>query len=322
VWNAEAHTKAKANLTGNGYPVAFLSTPSTAQPSRISLETGGVLDFAAFGPKDGTPVVFHHGTPGSLILFEPFLEAAAERGLRYVSYSRPGYGNSRRQPGRTVADCAKDTASILDRLGADRFYVIGWSGGGPHALGCAALLPQRVVAASTIAAVAPWGSQNLDWLAGMGKENIEEFRAALAGPDELRSYLEREGLGFARVTGDQIIEAFGDLVDDVDKSALSSQLGAFLADNIHEALRNGFWGWFDDDIAFINDWGFDLSRIKVPVTVWQGAKDRMVPFAHGRWLAEHLPGARAHLLPEHGHLSLAVGSFAEILDDLIASGKR
>ena len=156
----------------------------------------------------------------------------------------------------------------------------------------------------------------------MGKENIEEFRAALAGPEELRAFIEREAPGFANVTGDQIVAAFGDLVADVDKAALTGQLGAFLADNIREALRNGIWGWFDDDIAFTRDWGFDLGRIKVPVSVWQGAQDRMVPFAHGRWLAEHIPDTLAHLLPEHGHLSLAIQSYDKILDDLITSGRR
>jgi len=220
-----------------------------------------------------------------------------------------------------VADCSTDTANILDQFGADCFFVIGWSGGGPHALACAALLPQRVIAASTIASPAPYGSQNLDWQAGQDKETIEKVQAALADPDELQSLLEREEPKFAQVTGDQIIAALGDLPD-VDKAVLSGPLGAFLADNIREAYRNGFWGLFDDNIAFVRDWGFDLSRIKVPVTVWQGAKDRMVPFAHGQWLADNVRDARAHLLAEHGHLSLAVGSFDKILDDLIASGKR
>jgi len=292
------------------------------QRSRISLRAGGVLDVAVAGPEDGIPLVFHHGTPNSLILFEPFIEATVKRGLRYLSYSRPGYGNSTRKPGRKVADCSRDTVEIIDQLGVDRFFVIGWSGGGPHALACAALLPQRVIAASTIASIAPWGSQNLNWLAGMGKENIEEFNAALAGPDELRLFLERVGPEFAQVTGEQIIAAFGDLVGDVDKAALTGEFGAFLAHNVREALHNGFWGWFDDDIAFISDWGFDLTLINVPVTVWQGAKDQMVPFAHGQWLAEHLPAVQARLLPEHGHLSLAVGSFSKILDDLIASAKH
>lgn len=285
------------------------------------VEDGGVVDVGVAGPKDGIPLVFHHGTPMSLILFQPFVEAAVSRGLRYVSYSRPGYGNSTRQPGRTIVDCSKDTEDILDQLGADRLYVIGWSGGGPHALACAALLPKQVIAASTIAGVAPWGSADLDWMADMGKENVEEFTAALAGPDELRLFLERAAPMLAQATGDQIIAAFGDLIAEVDKAALKGEVGVFFAENNREALMNGFWGWFDDDIAFSRDWGFNLSRINVPVNVWQGAKDRMVPFAHGRWLSEHIPDARAHMVPDQGHLSLAIGSFSKILDDLIASGK-
>jgi len=273
------------------------------------------------GPKDGTPLVFHHGSPGARMLFEPFVEAAVARGLRYVSYSRPGYGNSTRQPGRIVADCSTNTANLLDQLGADHFFTIGWSGGGPHALACAAILPQRVIAASTIASPAPYGAQNLDWLAGQGAETIEKIQAVLTDPGRLQSLLEREEPKFAHVTGDQIIAALGDLPE-VDKAVLSGRLGAFLADNLREAYQNGFWGLFDDNIAFSRDWGFDLGRIKVPVTVWQGAKDRMVPFAHGRWLADNVRDVRAHLLPEHGHLSLAVSSFDKILDDLIANGKR
>lgn len=292
------------------------------QRSRISLRDGRVLDIAVAGPEHATPLLFHHGTPGSLILFQPFIEAAEARGLRYLSYSRPGYGDSTRQPGRTIAHCALDTAQVIDHIGVDRFFTIGWSGGGPHALACSALIPQRVIAASTIAGVAPWGSQDLDWLAGMSKENIEEFGAVLAGSDELQSFLERVGPKFAQVTGDQVIAALGELVGDEDKAALTGELGAFIAANFREALRNGHWGWFDDDVAFVRDWGFDLARIDVPVTVWQGAKDRMVPSAHGRWLAQHVPEARPRLLPEHGHLSLAVDSFNRILDDMLQSAKR
>ena len=298
----------------------YLSALSVTR-SRISLGSGRIVEATVSGLKDGIPLVFHHGTPGSLLLFEPFIKATLARGLRYVSYSRPGYGNSTRQPARTIADCSVDTGKILDQLGVDSFYAIGWSGGGPHALACAALLPKRVIAASTIAGVAPYGSRDLDWLAGMGKENIEEFQAALAGPDELRTFLERATAALAEVTSEQIVSSFGDLIDDVDKAALTGEFGSFLAENTREALRNGFWGWLDDDLAFTRDWGFDLSRINVPVNVWQGGKDRMVPFAHGRWLSQRLPNARVHLLPEHGHLSLAIGSFSKILDDLTAGGK-
>jgi len=283
---------------------------------------GEVLDICVAGPKGGVPLVFHHGTPGSRLLFQPFIEAVVTRGLRYVSYSRPGYGDSTRRPGRTVAECSKSVGIIMDELGADRFYAIGWSGGGPHALACAALLPKRVIAASTIAGVAPFEAQGLDFLAGMGKENIEEFHAALAGPDELRLFLESAAPAFAHVTGDQITASFGDLIDDVDRAALTGGFSNFLAENMRQALRSGFWGWFDDDVEFTSNWSFDLSRIVVPVSVWQGAKDRMVPFAHGHWLSERIPGAQAHLLPDQGHLSLAVGHFNQILDDMIEIGKQ
>ena len=297
--------------------MAFLST-TFVERRRISPG----LDVAVAGPRDGVPLVFHHGSPGSLVLFEPFIEAVVGRGLRYVSYSRPGYGNSTRQPGRVVADCSTDTVNIVNQLGAQRFYVIGWSGGGPHALACAVLLPKRVMAASTIASPAPYGSKNLNWQAGQSRETIKKVEAAHAGrTDELKSLLEREEPLFAHITGDQIIAALGGLPD-VDKTALTGQLGAFLAGNIREAYRNGIWGLFDDNIAFANDWGYNLGLIDVPVAVWQGGKDRMVPFAHGKWLANKMPNAQAHLLPGEGHLSLAVGHFDEILDNLIANGKR
>ena len=152
----------------------------------------------------------------------------------------------------------------------------GWSAGGPHSLACAALLPQCVIAASTIAGVAPYGAKNLDWEAGQDPETIEKIHAAINDPDKLQSLLEREEPTYAHVTSDQIIAALGNLPD-VDKAVLSGQVGDFLAANIREAFRNGIWGIYDENIALSHDWGFDLSQIKVPVAVWQGAKDEMVP---------------------------------------------
>jgi pimeloyl-ACP methyl ester carboxylesterase len=284
---------------------------------RVSLDDGRALDVAVAGAADATPFVFHHGTPGSAIVFEPFLLEVLARGLRYIASSRSGYGDSTRRPGRTVADCVGDTVAVVEQLGHDRFYTAGWSGGAPHAIACATLMPERVLAAASIAGPAPTGAEGLDWLGGMGEENVEEFGAAIAGSDELRSYLKKVGPDFGAVTGEKIVAALGDLVGEVDKAALTGQLGAFLAGNIREGLRNGIWGWFDDDLAFVRDWGFVLRALAVPVTVWQGAQDRMVPFSHGEWLAGHAP-VRARLLPEHGHLSLAVASFPTILDDLVA----
>ncbi len=284
--------------------------------SSLNLSDGRSLD-AYIDDVEGTPLVFHFGTPSSGLPMDDHVDLARERGLRWISWSRPGYGSSTRNPGRTVVDVVADTREVMDQLGADRAYLAGWSGGGPHALACAALIPERVIGVSTIASVAPWGAEGLDFLDGMGAENIEEFGAALEGEEALVGFKERVWPVFRNVTAEEIGEAFGDLVDDVDRGALTGEFAGAAAANIREGLRDGYYGWLDDDLAFVRNWGFDLLSIDVPVHIWQGAHDRMVPFAHGQWLAANCGGACVHLRPEHGHVSL-VAAFGEILDEMVS----
>jgi pimeloyl-ACP methyl ester carboxylesterase len=290
-------------------------------PKQMTLNDGRSLDIYLAGPETGTPLLFHIGTPGAGLPFAPFVDTLAERGLRYVSFSRPGYGSSTRRAGRDVVDVVEDSAAVLDAIGAERCYVIGWSGGGPHALACAARLPERVMAVATIGGVAPYPADGLDWAAGMGAENLEEFDAAVAGPDELIVFKERAAPALRAVTPEEVADAFGDLIDDVDRGSLTGAFSVWMADQFHEALRVGYWGWFDDDLAFVKPWGFSLDEIRVPTFVWQGAHDRMVPYAHGEWLVDHIPGARPRLFAEHGHLSLAVDSVPRIVDELLAEGR-
>lgn len=288
--------------------------------AQLSVDVGGrVLDVIVSGPDDGLPLVFHHGTPMSNVQFQPFVDAALERGLRMVTYSRPGYGASTRHEGRTVADAAGDTAAILDALGSEQCVTVGWSGGGPHALACAALLPDRAAACATIAGVGPFGHPDLDFLAGMGEMNVEEFGYVIAGDDEallryMHAYEEETRDG----TPEGVIEALRSLLPPVDVEAMRDELGWFFVENDREAFRYGVWGWFDDDVAFMRPWGFDPAAIQVPATIWQGKVDLMVPFAHGQWLAAHVAGARAELSDVDGHISLAVGRFGDILDRLVA----
>jgi pimeloyl-ACP methyl ester carboxylesterase len=289
----------------------------------IGVETrdGRTLHVWVEGPDDGDVVIDHHGTPSSGLPFPPSVNAAAERGLRHVSYSRPGYGASTRDEGRSVSSCAADVGAIADVLGVDRFYTIGGSGGGPHTLACAALLPERVIAVASIAGVVPWGAEGIDFLEGMGEDNHVEFGAALAGPAALKTWMDEHAHDTADVgSAEDLLKAFGDLVSPVDREALSGEFAAHMVANEHVALANGYWGWYDDDLAFTRDWGFDPAAITVPVAIWQGRRDRFVPFTHGEWLAAHIPGARAHIYDEHGHLSLALASFGAILDDLIELG--
>jgi pimeloyl-ACP methyl ester carboxylesterase len=281
------------------------------------LSDGRTLDVYADAPNRAVPLVFHNGTPSSGQLYAPFVDEASQRGLQMVSFSRAGYGDSTRKPGRRVRDAVPDVAAVLDQLGAQRFYTVGWSGGGPHALACAALLPERVIGAATVGSLAPYDAEGLGWMAGMGDENVAAFRAALAGDDSLRTLLEGVGPSFVAVTAQEVAASLGGLVSDVDRAAISDQAAAWLAAVFRESVRNGIWGWHDDELALVSPWGFDVGGIDVPVAIWQGAQDRMTPSAHGEWLASHIPGAHPHLLRAHGHLSLGVDSFGLILDDLL-----
>ncbi len=284
----------------------------------IRLPDGRRLDVRMSGPPDGLPLIFHHGTPGAAVPRRALERQAHARGLRVVSMSRPGYGGSTRQPGRSVADVVADTAAVLAWTGSDQCLVSGTSGGGPHALACAARLP-GAAAALVVAGVAPYGAHGLDWMGGMGDDNVTEFSAALAGEADLRPVLSAQRADLAQINGDEITSAMETLLPDVDRAVLTGEYGDDVAASFREAVRTGIDGWVDDDLAFTKPWGFDLGEISVPVTLWQGTADLMVPFTHGEWLAARIPGVRAHLEPGEGHLSITVGAAGRMLDDLTAA---
>ncbi len=294
-------------------------TAIPTSPTRlITTPDGRSLDVWLAGPPDGIPVVYHSGTPGNGLPYADYVAALADRGLRYVSVTRPGYGGSTRLEGRAVAHVVADTRTVLDELGVDMAYVAGWSGGGPHALACAALMPERVLGTAILAGVAPYPAPGLDWLAGMGAENIAEFNLTLQGADALLPSVEAGAAMMRSVTPEGIADAFGDLVDEVDRATAHGPFAGYLAALDHEAFRISHWGWLDDDITFTQPWGFNVADIESRVHVWQGAHDRMVPFGHGQWLAANIPNACPHLFAEHGHLSLVVEQFPRIIDELLA----
>jgi pimeloyl-ACP methyl ester carboxylesterase len=284
----------------------------------LQLADGRTLEYLVDGPADGTPLLLHNGSPSAAGLFAPMVETAARHGLRLVTYSRPGYGGSTPQPGRSVASVAEDVAALLDAIGADRFLTVGWSGGGPHALASAALLPGRCLAAATIGGVAPYDAEGLVWQDGMAEENIQEFAAAAAGEGPLTEFLTEFEQMLAQVRGEDVSGALGGLVSEVDRRALTDDFAEYTAGLFRGALSTGIAGWRDDDLAFVKDWGFDPAAITVPVIIWHGEQDRMVPFAHGRWLAAEVPGAAAHLEPEEGHLSPVLNRFDAVAAELAA----
>ncbi len=263
-------------------------------------------------------LIAHHGTPGEGTKFADWEPAVAARGLRLVGYSRPGYATSDRDAGRSVGDVAADVAALADALEVDRFVTLGRSGGGPHSIACAALLPDRCLAAAALVTVAPWQAEGLNFFDGMAQGNIDEFNAALAGEGALREWMATHGEPYRHVSGESIAGAMAPLLPPVDLAVLTGEFAEEDAAGIRRALEHGFDGWVDDDLAFTRPWGFDVTGIRVPVRIWQGELDQLVTVAHGQWLADRIPGATFNLAKGHGHLSLALEHRDAILDDLLS----
>jgi pimeloyl-ACP methyl ester carboxylesterase len=286
----------------------------------LRLPDGRLLDFRVSGRAGNPPLFFLHGTPGAAIPVRAVERAVHARGLQLVTTSRPGYGSSTRHAGRRVVDVVADIEVVMAGIGAESCLVAGWSGGGPHALACAALLP-HVRAVLVIAGLAPFPAEGIDWLSGMGENNLTEFGAAFAGEDRLRPYLEGLQEHLKAATVSDIKTSLATLLANVDQAVLTDEFGEDMATGFREALRIGVDGWIDDDLAFTEPWGFDLEDISVPVVLWQGSEDLMVPFAHGKWLASRLPGASVHLQEGEGHLSIGLGALDQMLDELVQAGE-
>ena len=283
----------------------------------VGLTDGRTLAVVEDGDPSGAPVIYHHGTPSAGRPYAAWAQDAAARGVRLIGYDRAGYGGSDRRAGRSVADVADDIAGLAAALGLERFATWGVSGGGPHALACAALC-ERCAAAATFASVAPYGEPDLDFMAGMGEDNVHEFGAALEGEVALRPLLEQFAAALTDATAEQLAEEMRTLLSPPDAAALTGAFAEHLLASFHTAVRPGVGGWLDDDLAFVRPWGFALADIAVPVQLWQGDQDLMVPRSHGEWLARHVPGADVHISPGDGHLTVVANHLGEVLAWLAA----
>jgi len=274
-----------------------------------TLETpdGRTLAFATWGDPAGFPILSLHGTPGCRFNRWPNEELYDRLGVHLVTHDRAGYGQSDRHHGRSVADEAADVAALADALGLDRFGVIGGSGGGPHVLACAALLSDRIVRATCVVGVAPFGPPGLDeddWLAGMDEENVKEERKALAGEEVLTPFLEEQ----QRISEERVAVDPSTLLDDFELSESDrAQLARpeymlAITESTSEQAANGVGGWVDDDLAFLKPWGFAVGAVSVPVLIRYGLTDVLVPPQHGEWLAANVPGCIVEVEASAGHL--------------------
>ena len=271
----------------------------------VTLADGRLIAYEEVGDPAGVPLFVLHGTPGSrLSSLHQNPSRVADAGLRVITYDRPGYGRSGRHRGRRVVDCVPDVAAIADELALEHFAVTGGSGGGPHALAVGARLPRRVTRVLCTVSGAPFDA-DLNWFEGMDRTNVREFGWALEGEETLSRELQREAQETLAGLEEDPAALFRDIdLAPADRAALEDEdLRQGLSRSLREALREGVWGWVDDDLAFINPWGFDVSELQVPVEVRYGSADVLVPPTHGAWLAAHIRNAVVTVEADAGHLA-------------------
>jgi pimeloyl-ACP methyl ester carboxylesterase len=256
------------------------------------------------GRLDGRPIFAHGGTPNSRLLYEPDVELAERQGVRLISYDRPGYGGSTPLPGRTVADCTQDVRAIAQELGIEQLAVWGISGGGPHALACAALLGDLVSAVASFASPAPFDAEGLDYFDGQGELNVEDIKLLLADRDAAQRKCESDRQEMLTASAEDLSVILESLLSPVDAAALTPALVEHFVASTKDGMGETSEGWWEDNVSGIGDWGFDVATINTPVLLRHGRQDRFVPIGHGEWLAAHIPGVTAIMTEDDGHLTL------------------
>jgi pimeloyl-ACP methyl ester carboxylesterase len=289
----------------------------THREEEIVLADGRTLEVATMGDPSGATIFFHHGTPGSTRTVKS-LEALSDFGDFFVvTTSRPGYGQSSRREGRSIASVIGDLDAALTYFEREEYVALGWSGGGPHALASAALDP-RCRSAVTLASVAP-ADVDFDWTEGMGPGNVEEFALAKEGGPAYEELMAATGDFIGTANRDNIVEILEGYLSEPDREALvNDDARELFVEGMRYGFVNGWRGYFDDNVAMMAPWGFEVSDIRVPVHLFYGDDDLMVPAPHGQWLGEHVANATVAHHPAEGHLSIFMNHLDEVASALAA----
>ncbi|MFE3514325.1 alpha/beta fold hydrolase [Streptomyces sp. NPDC059166] len=288
--------------------------------SRVRVADGRHLMVERQGDPRGRPVFLLHGMPGSRLGPAPRGMVLYQRKTQLITYDRPGYGGSDRLPGRRVRDVVDDVRAIADSMGLERFAVVGRSGGAPHALACAALMPDRVTRTAALVSLAPWDAEGLDWFEGMAASNILAYSTAAADPEGLaESFISRSAV--IREDPFQLLDDLRRELTDSDRVVVNDAgIRTMLLENYREGLRTSAYGWIDDAMAFCRPWGFDLADIQGPVMLWHGERDVFSPVGHSRWLAGQIPGVTTVLEPAAAHFD-ALSVLPSVLNWLLDEGE-
>jgi pimeloyl-ACP methyl ester carboxylesterase len=283
----------------------------------VRMADGRRVSVELSGDPHGSPVFLLHGMPGSRLGPRPRGMVLHHMGVCLISFDRPGYGGSDRLQGRKVADAASDVAAIADAYGFDSFAVAGRSGGGPHALACAALLPTRTTRVAVLVGLAPQGANGLDWYDGMTNSNVIDFTAAEAGHDAIAGRLAATA---ERIRADpaSLLMQLHDELPDLDRRLIAdADIRRILVRSHYEGLRTSADGWIDDVIAVCTPWGFSLADITVPVLIWHGEADVFSPVNHARWLASQIMHTTVVLQRRAAHFA-ALAALPEALRWLVS----
>jgi pimeloyl-ACP methyl ester carboxylesterase len=283
---------------------------------RLRLADGRTLACLELGDPGGSPVLYFHGYPGSRLEGRLAAGAARRHGLRLLAPDRPGFGQSTFLPGRTISAWAVDVAELADQFELERFAIVGVSGGGPYALACAARIPERLSRVGLIGAVWPLARRQLTH--DMVTLNRLALALAARSPFLARLTAQLVARWVRRHPGHQLAHMMA-TASPADRRVLADPAyRAMVTQSTAEALRQGGRGAAWELTLLARPWDFRLQEVTVPVRIWQGLADSIVPPATAQDLAAALPSSECHYLPDEGHLSVVVRHLDAVLADLRA----
>lgn len=285
----------------------------------LKLKDGRRLAYGLYGRRDGIPIVDFHGIPGSRREASLVSSLVAREDLCLIGFDRPGYGRSTPLRSYRICDISADLAALMDHLGIDRFIALGFSGGAPFALACAAHMPQRIAALGIVSGVGPSEIGS----AGMHETNRRKFNLAQKYPALARWLLTRAFSGLRSQPGrlEGQLNKIWEQMPDPDRRALSDQrLAGGIISVTRDAIQSSVSGWVGEELLMARSWGFELQAVtSANIQLWHGVEDRNVPLAMAQAVAARLPGCQANFVAHEGHISLLFNHGAEIIDRLVCS---
>jgi pimeloyl-ACP methyl ester carboxylesterase len=283
---------------------------SIKSQNNINLADGRRLGFAEYGDRQGKPVFYFHGFPGSRLEAKLAESISLNTHVRFIGIDRPGYGRSSFKAARTFIDWTDDIVELADALEIDRFSILGVSGGGPYAAACACKIPNRLDVVGIICGMGPVDvpglMRNMPRVYRLGLRFTGRFPQIATGLYPFSAF-------FFRNYPERMLSILSGKVAGPDKIALKNiELINVLSASFREAFCNSLRWPAADVVLYSHPWGFSLEDIDIAVHLWHGEQDRIVPPEMGRYMARSIPNCRATFYADEGHFSIILNRIEEI----------